>query len=100
VDRCACHGLFNDPLSCWQPIEAPWRPRPRERNVLFANGWPARQQGTLPVQSLEVRLTGAAGEQWMTFYYDPAGKPVEFKALAGESQLFGHYLRVVPRLVP
>jgi extradiol dioxygenase family protein len=47
-----------------------------------------------------VRLTGAAGEQWMTFYYDPAGKPVEFKALAGESQLFGHYLRVVPRLVP
>jgi extradiol dioxygenase family protein len=33
---------------------------------------------------------GAAGEQWMTFYYEPAGKPVEFKALADESQLFGH----------
>jgi extradiol dioxygenase family protein len=37
-----------------------------------------------------VRLTGAAGEQWMTFYYEPAGKPVEFKVLADESQLFGH----------
>jgi len=26
----------------------------------------------------------------MTFYYEPAGKPVEFKVLADESQLFGH----------
>jgi extradiol dioxygenase family protein len=82
--------VFNDPLSCRQPLEAPWRPGPRERNVLFAHRWTARQQGTLPVQSLEVRLTGAAGEQWMTFYYEPAGKPVEFKVLADESQLFGH----------
>jgi uncharacterized protein len=38
-----------------------------------------------------VRFAGEVGEQWITFFRDPAGNAVEFKAFADETQIFGRY---------
>lgn len=47
-----------------------------------------REAGTAFVIEPYVRFEGEPGEQWTMFLLDPAGNAMEFKAFAGDSQVF------------